>query len=57
MFETGLRARRPEDGLTVPLQLPMLSSEHLPLSKTETLAIGNEIIFGIECDRVVRQVA
>ena len=29
------RPRRPEDGLTVPLQLQMLSSEHLPLSKCE----------------------
>ena len=42
MFETGecffrFRARRPEGGLTVPLQLQMLSSEHLPLAKCETL--------------------
>ncbi len=42
MFEAGecffrFRARRPEDGLSVPLQLQMLSSEHLHLAKCETL--------------------
>jgi lambda family phage portal protein len=62
MFEAGecffrFRARRPEDGLTVPLQLQMLSSEHLPLGKCETLPSGNEIIFGIELDRIGRRVA
>ena len=49
--------RRPDDGLTVPLQLQMLSSEHLPLGKCETLPNGNEIIFGIELDRIGRRVA
>ena len=62
MFEAGecffrFRARRPEDGLAVPLQLQMLSSEHLPLAKCETLPNGNEIIFGIELDRIGRRVA
>lgn len=62
MFEAGecflrFRARRPEDGLSVPLQLQMLSSEHLPLGKCETLPNGNEIIFGIELDRIGRRVA
>ena len=62
MFEAGecffrFRARRPEDGLSVPLQLQMLSSEHLPLAKCETLPNGNEIIFGIELDRIGRRVA
>jgi lambda family phage portal protein len=62
MFEAGecflrFRPRRPDDGLTVPLQLQMLSSEHLPLSKCETLPNGNEIIFGIELDRIGRRVA
>ncbi len=56
MFEAGrcffrFRARRPEDGLSVPLQLQELSSEHLPLAKCETLPNGNEIIFGIEPER------
>jgi lambda family phage portal protein len=62
MFEAGecflrFRPRRPDDGLTVPLQLQMLSSEHLPLGKCETLPNGNEIIFGIELDRIGRRVA
>jgi lambda family phage portal protein len=62
MFEAGecflrFRPRRPDDGLTVPLQLQMLSSEHLPLGKCETLPNGHEIIFGIELDRIGRRVA
>ena len=52
MFEAGecflrFRSRRPEDRLTVPLQLQMLSFEHLPLGTCETLPNGNEIVFGI----------
>jgi lambda family phage portal protein len=43
--------------LSVPLQLQMLSSEHLPLGKCETLPNGNEIIFGIEIDGIGRRVA
>jgi capsid protein len=35
----------------------MLSSQHLPLSKCETLLNGNDIIFGIELDRIGRRVA
>jgi hypothetical protein len=62
MFEAGecffrFRARRPDDGLAVPLQLQMLSAEHLPLGKCETLPNGNEVIFGIELDRIGRRVA
>ena len=43
MFEAGecffrFRPRRPEDGLTVPLQLQMLSSEHLPLGEVRDAA-------------------
>jgi hypothetical protein len=62
MFEAGecflrFRPRRPDDGLSVPLQLQMLSSEHLPLGKCETLPNGNEIIFGIELDWIGRRVA
>ncbi len=62
LFEAGecffrLRARRPGDGLTVPLQLQMIAAEQLPLSKCETLPNGNEIIFGIEFDRSGRRVA
>ena len=62
MFEAGecflrFRPRRPDDGLTVPLQLQMLSSEHLPLGKCDTLPNGNEIIFGIELDRIGSRLA
>ena len=62
MFEAGecfvrLRPRRPEDGLTVPLQLQMLASEHLQLAKNETLPNGHEVILGIEFDRLGRRVA
>ena len=51
------RPRRPEDGLTVPLQLQMIPSEMLPLTRTETLASGNTIRQGIEFDRIGRRVA
>lgn len=32
--------------MSVPLQLQMLSAEHLPLGKCETLPNGHEIVFG-----------
>lgn len=51
------RLRRPEDGLVVPLQLQMLPSEMLPLTRNETLASGNVIRQGIEFDRIGRRVA
>ena len=51
------RPRRPEDGLAVPLQLQMLPSEMLPLSRNETLANGNLIRQGIEFDGIGRRVA
>ena len=62
MFEAGecffrCRPRRPDDGLSVPMQLQMLSAEHLPLDKCEILPNGHEIIFGIEFDRIGRRVA
>ncbi len=52
-----LRPRRPEDGLSVPLQLQMLPSEMLPLTRTEVLPNGNVIRQGIEFDRIGRRVA
>lgn len=52
-----LRKRRPEDGLTVPLQLQLLEPEHLPLGKNEDLPNGNVIRDGIEFDRIGRRVA
>lgn len=51
------RPRRPEDGLMVPLQLQMIPSEMLPLSRNEQLPGGNVIRQGIEFDRIGRRVA
>src|SRR5204863_1612063 len=51
------RPRRPQDGLSVPLQLQMLPSEMLPLNRNETLASGNVIRQGIEFDLIGRRVA
>jgi lambda family phage portal protein len=51
------RPRRPEDGLMVPLQLQMIPSEMLPLSRNEQLPGGNVVRQGIEFDRVARRVA
>lgn len=62
MFEAGecfirFRARRPLDGLSVPLQLQVLEAEHLPLSHNETLPNGHEVRSGIEFDAIGRRVA
>jgi len=51
------RPRRPEDGLSVPLQLQMLPSEMLPQTRNQTLPSGNIIRQGIEFDRIGRRVA
>lgn len=51
------RPRRPEDGLMVPLQLEMIPSEMLPLSRNEQVAGSNVIRQGIEFDRNGRRVA
>lgn len=51
------RARRPEDGLTVPLQLQLLPSEMLPMHKTESLAGERVIRQGVEFDALGRRVA
>ncbi|HMT45513.1 MAG TPA: phage portal protein [Novosphingobium sp.] len=50
------RARRTEDGLTVPFQLQVLPSEMLPMEKNEDLG-GGEIRQGIEFDALGRRVA
>jgi lambda family phage portal protein len=52
-----LRPRRPEDGLTVGLQLQLLEPEHLPLTLNTTLASGHTIQAGIEFDLLGRRVA
>lgn len=51
------RLRRSEDGLVVPLQLQMLPSEMLPLTRNEVLPGGTVIRQGIEFDRIGRRVA
>lgn len=61
LFEAGecfvrFRPRRPEDGLTVPLQLQLLESEHLPFEKNEISSNGNQIRCGIEFDKIGRRV-
>lgn len=62
LFEAGecfvrFRPRRPTDGLTVPLQLQLLESEMLPLSKIELGPTGNPVRCGIEFDGIGRRVA
>jgi lambda family phage portal protein len=62
MFVAGecfirLRARRPEDGLLIPMQLQLLQSEMLPFEKTEVLVSGNRTRCGIEFDGIGRRVA
>ena len=52
-----LRPRRPEDGLSVPLQLQVLEPEHLPLHLNTDLPSGNVVRAGIEFDRLGRRVA
>ncbi|MHC1745345.1 MAG: phage portal protein [Syntrophobacteraceae bacterium] len=49
------RARRPEDGLSVPLQLQVLEADLLDESHTTQAANGNEIRMGIELDRLGRR--
>ncbi len=50
------RPRRPQDGLTVPLQLQMIPSEMLPLYRNEMTPSGNVIRQGIEFDAIGRRV-
>ena len=52
-----LRVRRPEDGLSVPLQLQTLEAEHLDASNNKPLANGNFIRGGIEFNGLGQRVA
>ena len=52
-----LRWRRPEDRLSVALQLQVLEPEHLPMTLNQTLPSGNVIRAGIEFDGLGRRVA
>ena len=53
---TRFRPRRPEDGLTVPLQLQVLEGEHVPLEKNESNG-ANKIRCGIEFTPFEKRVA
>lgn len=62
MFEAGecfvrLRARRIEDGLTVPFQLQLLPAEMLDLADNRDLGNGRRVEMGIEFDAIDRRVA
>lgn len=52
-----LRPRFLEDGLPVPLQVQLLTSEFCPYSLNKTLENGNRIICGIEFNRIGKKVA
>ena len=52
-----IRRRRPEDGLTVPVQIQVLEADYCPLTLNQTLKNGNRIISGIEFNRFGRRVA
>lgn len=52
-----LRPRRPEDGLSVPLQLQMLPAEQLPIWQQSLTSTGNTIRMGVEFDAIGRRVA
>lgn len=62
MFEAGealfrIRPRRPQDGLSVPLQLQPIPAEMLPLEDTRRLSNGNLLHCGIEFDAIGRRLA
>ncbi|RWO90918.1 phage portal protein [Mesorhizobium sp.] len=62
MFEAGecfvrIRPRRPEDGLSVPIQLQVLPAEMLPLDDNRSLPSGSRVEMGIEFDAIGRRVA
>lgn len=50
------RPRRPEDGLSVPLQIQVISSAHVPVDKTESVPGGGEVVAGVQFDAIGRRV-
>lgn len=52
-----IRLRRPEDDLSVPLQLQVLEPEHVPITYNTVASNGNSIRCGIEFDNLGRRVA
>lgn len=62
MFESGevlirLRWRRPQDGLTVPLQIQVIEPDYIDNLKNEQLPGGGWIMNGIEFDAIGRRTA
>jgi lambda family phage portal protein len=60
MFEAGecfvrIRARRPEDGLSVPMQLQILPSEMLDLNDNRDLGPAGRVECGIQFDAIGRR--
>ncbi|MDH0740140.1 phage portal protein [Achromobacter spanius] len=51
------RHRRPQDGLTVPLQLQLLEGDQLPVERTYSLPNGGEVVNGVEFDAIGRRVS
>ena len=51
------RPRRPQDGLSTPLQIQLLEAEFCDNTKDQTLPSGNTVRAGIEFDRVGRRKA
>ena len=52
-----LRQRKPEDGLTVPLQLQVLESDHLDTTQDRLLPNGHLIRSGIEFNKLGQRIA
>lgn len=52
-----LRTRRPEDGLSVPLQLQVLEPEFCPIEYNRDLPNGNKVRMGIEFNLIGKPVA
>jgi lambda family phage portal protein len=52
-----IRSRRPEDGLSVPMQLELLEPEYVPVEYSITTRDGNRVRAGIEFDALGRRVA
>lgn len=62
MIEAGeilvrFRARRPEQGLSVPLQLQLIESDHLDATYNSVAPNGNEIRMGIEINKAGKRQA
>lgn len=51
------RPRRMSDGLPVPLQLQMLEADHIAGGEIGTMKGDNEVISGVEVDKIGRRVA